>query len=468
MKSHLRRVALAVALCLALAPAPASATTSQPAIDAAVAASIPYFQGLQDSTTGLYVTGGTSPSMDWVNSALAAAGEAAADQTSGASPDARAAYIAQWGSPSFPAANVVTEYERAALNAYAAGIDPARVSKTQNLIAGVTGMYLPANPGYYGVLNNFNGTIFALLTFNEVGETTTGDVRVPDSVRDELVDVIRRNQHNDGGWDWPKAEGIPARLAATSDIDMTGSALAALCGAGVTTSDPDVAAGIAFLSGKLLDGSGGFDYFWGAPNVNSNGWAVQGLNTCGVDPQGVGFTTTSGHTPIDFLVAQQLGGGGFRYSASGSTPNAYGSVDAVRALAGAGFTAEPPTPSSGPKWVADSGFDTSPSVSGRLALIVDDGSGTLKVCRVSVSPQATTTTLGAVLDEALTGTAPANCVTGVAPAAPSTGTVEQVNGVPTTPTPNKWKLSIDGATETNASRSDTIELGDTISLRYVP
>ena len=60
------------------------------------------------------------------------------------------------GAPTWPEGGVATDFERGALLAYAAGIDPARVSKRQNLIAKVASSYQPANPGYYG--ETFNAT----------------------------------------------------------------------------------------------------------------------------------------------------------------------------------------------------------------------------------------------------------------------------------------------------------------------
>ena len=84
----------------------------------------------------------------------------------GAETDARTWYRKLVGNETatkWPEKAIATEYERAALNAYAAGIEPARVSKTQNLIAGILSFYQPEHPGYYGEPEVFEGTVFGLL-----------------------------------------------------------------------------------------------------------------------------------------------------------------------------------------------------------------------------------------------------------------------------------------------------------------
>ena len=63
----------------------------------------------------------------------------------------------------------------ATLISYAAGIDPARVSKRQNLIAKVASYYQPSTPGYYG--STFNATVFGLLALADA--KTTGGVQRP-------------------------------------------------------------------------------------------------------------------------------------------------------------------------------------------------------------------------------------------------------------------------------------------------
>ncbi len=171
-----------------------------------------------------------------------------------------------------------------------------------------------------------------------------------------LARLCESNQHDDGGWNFSKAEGDPDALAAPGDIDMTGAAMAALCVSGVPKTDPAVAKAKNFLKSKLINNSGALDAMFGA-NTDSNGWAVSGLNACGINPQTGDFLTRAGKTPVDFLIAQQFKpGGGFKYLPTDTTPSAYASIDGLRAVAGGGFATAPPTPATAgtPRWARSS------------------------------------------------------------------------------------------------------------------
>jgi hypothetical protein len=458
MPSPTRRLALiAVGICGLMVPATASATSSKAAIEASVSSGVTYLKSVQLTSGGF--------ESDWDLDSLAAAGVAAANvKKTGAETDARTWYrklVGDETATKWPAKAIVTEYERAALNSYAAGIDPARVSKTQNLIAGIASYYQPESPGYYGPPENFNGTVFAVLALADT-KTTGGIQRVPNVLFKKSIEVIEKNQHTDGGWAWEKAEGSETKLKAAAEPDMTGAAMAALCNAHVENTSGVIKKGEAYLKSLLTASSGAFSSEFGV-NTDSNAWAVQGLNACGIEPQGTEFTVASTKkTPIDFLISQQLTGGGFRYLTTGSTVNEYSSQDAVRALAGAGFTVAPPTPTEGlERWYAESGFSLEGAESS-LTLIVNNESSALKVCSVSVAPKAATTTLAKVLEAAEAESAPAGCVSGHASEG---GAISQINGYPT-PAKALWDYSIDGGAEKQATLTTEIHLGDTIYLRY--
>jgi hypothetical protein len=448
----------------ALAPAAAHATTTPAALATSVTNATTYVKGLQDPTTGAFASSGLSN--DWAFSALAPAGVAAVDllpppPNNVTSKNARKVYRDFLSPASWPGTGSppVTDFERVTLNAYSAGIDPARVAATQNLIADIASYWQTASPGYWGTPGNFNGTVFGLLALAGA-KTSAGAQRVPQALLNKSVTTVRANQHTDGGWNWQKAEGVPAQLAAVSDIDMTGAALASLCVSGAANTDSAVVAGKNFLKGKLVNASGAFNSSFGA-NTDSNGWGVQGLNACGIANQGADFTTAAGKTPIDYLVSQQLAGSGFRYT-TGSTPNAYASIDALRAEAGGGFSATPPVPTTvgEPRFVASTSFVS--GTTSKLAVIVDDGSATLKVCSVSVAPTTATTTLGAVLTAAVSTSTPAGCVTG---SSPSSGVITTINGV-SNAGGSTWKAGIDNGTAAAANTATVVSLGDTISLKY--
>ncbi|MFE6780852.1 hypothetical protein ACFVFF_01225 [Streptomyces sp. NPDC057680] len=461
-----RRIALAVPAALgafALTTLPAVATSTPAQIATSRTNGVAYLKSLQ-AADGSYA--GSGLSNEWAFSAFAAAGTAVVDVAPGGdtTKNARTVYRNLLSTAAWPSATpVVTDYERGTLNAYAAGIDPARVSASRNLVADTYAYWQTAEPGYFGPSANFNGTVFAALSLGGA-KTQAGTARIPQSLTDAIVTRLRANQHNDGGWTYQKVEGNPTALNTASDIDMTGAAMAALCVSGVPNTDTDVVQAKNFLKGKLVASSGAFNSLYGV-NTSSNGWGVAGLNACGINPQSADFTTASGKTPVDFLIANQYNpAGGFKYKPADTVPSAYSSIDALRAVAGGGFTSAPPVPVTpgAPQWVAQSAFTAGTAT--KLALTVDDGAGGLKVCSVAFTPTGTTTTLGDVLAAATTAATPTGCVTGVTPAS-GTGAVTTLNGKANSGS-NTWKVSVDGSSFAGALREKTINVGDTIALRW--
>lgn len=135
-----------------------------------------------------------------------------------------------------------------------------------------------------------------------------------------------------------------------------------------------------------------------------------------------------------------------------------------RAVAGGGFTTAPPVPVTpgATRWVAQPTFTARTAT--KLALTVDDGAGSLKVCSVSFTPTGTTTTLGDVLAAATGAATPSGCVTRVTPSS-GTGTITAVNGKADSGS-HTWKVSVDGSSIGGALREKTINAGDTIALRW--
>ena len=328
-----RLVAVLAAACTLLYCAPASASSSPGEIKGAISGGVEYLKSQQKTDGSFEGFGG-----EWALTSLAAAHVAPANVKTGAgATDARTFYrdligdTATWPGGSEPP---VADYEAAALAAYAAGIDPARVSDTQNLIAQIVARYQPSAPGYYGEPELFNGTVFALLAL-AAAKTRGGVQRVPQALLEKTVEVVRRNQHTDGGWAFAKAEGNSEALAAPGEAEFTGATIASLCAARVPSSDPAIKSAVKYLEGELDAeplGSGGFESEFGV-NTDTNAWAVEGLNACGIEAQSPEFTTSHGKTPIDFLISQKLPGGGFQFAPEEGVANLYSSQDAVRALA---------------------------------------------------------------------------------------------------------------------------------------
>jgi hypothetical protein len=473
------RVALVTSAAFALIVSTASAS-SNAEIEAAFKKGATYLEKQQLSTGGF--------NSDWDLGALAAAGVAAVNvqgehEKVKDTNNARTWYrrlLSNEESTKWPEKSIPTEYERASLNAYAAGIDPSRVAVTQNLIAGIASYYNKEHPGYYGEPETFEGTIFAVLAFAEA-KTEEGVQRVPQALLEQSATIIENNQHTDGGWNYQKAEGDATVKESAAEPDTTGAALAALCNAGRSPStNESIKKGLTYLKG-LLKSSGAFESEFEV-NTDSNAWVVSGLSACKISPQEEGFTNKeTKKTPVAFLISQQLTSGvseselyGFKYLTTQTAPNEYSSQDAVRSLAGAlkteektekpiGFTAPPPTPTGGAEqWVQSTEFSSSKSTKSSLALIVNNGAGTFKVCSVSIAPGKGTTTLEAVLKAAESASTPKECVTSFK--SESSEAITQINGYPETAAPD-WDVSINGGTEEQAKTSKVIHLGDTIYLR---
>ncbi len=441
--------ALAVTAALIGAP-PAGATSTPQQVSAAVKAGASYLEA-QQQPSGLFES-------DWVLGALAASGQPASGVLPpGGGSDARSAYRALVGSPSSwpgPGASAA-DYERGALNAYAAGIDPARVSAKQNLIARILADYDPAAPGWYGGSEAFTATVSAALALEET-PTRKDKQRIPSALLQKTVTVLEENQHSDGGWTYQKVQGNQAAIESAAEPDETGAVLAALCGAGLTATSSTVNRGVDYLQADLQS-DGSFAAPFGA-NTDSNAWAVQGLTACAINPQESAFTTASGHTPIDFLIGQQLAGGGFVYEAGEASANEYSSQDAVRALAGGTFTATPPKGNGG-QFLYEKAF--TPGTPSQLGVVISTPAA-LEVCAVTIEPTAAKTTLGAVLGAAEAGSEPAGCVSGYAPAT-GKGKITMVDGTTATPG-HSWEVSLDGAKAASAKLSSKVEIGDTIYL----
>ena len=294
------------------------------------------------------------------------------------------------------------DFSRAILLAHAAGLQPTRLSAEQNLLAQLAALY-KADSGSYGS-PTVTGGVFGALAAARAG--------VPRAVLAKSAAFVRAQQHDDGGWTIMLVTS-PANAAAPGDIDMTGVAIGVLCETGATPDDPAVARGIAFLRDKLISATGGFDAMFGA-NADSNAWAIEGLSACGVDAQSAAWTTPAGKTPVDFLLTLQRtsgpNAGSFKWlptDGDDDAPNLYSSQNALRAVAGGTFTADPPARANPGDPVVRPAPTVADGTPVPLALAVDDGHGDVRLCRV-VAPAGVT--VADVLTVAQVASAPLGCV----------------------------------------------------------
>jgi hypothetical protein len=454
MKRTLTALATAAVLgALALAPTAASAA-GQAEIDGAIEAAVTYIRAQQkpnEFEPEAPYTGAISGfGGDWSATALAAAGVDASqvvNPTYGPQSfqDGLLAEYSdpEWtelaGSGQFP--RPATDFERATLVSYAAGLDPARLSAEGNLPAQLAGLWNSAT-GSYGTAST-NGTVFALLALDRTP--------LPAWALAPTVSYLRQNQHDDGGFEYPAAT-TPTAKEGKSTVDMTGAAIAAFCEAGVPAWDPQVARAIAFLH-ENLEEDGGFKYPFGGPNGDTDAWAVSGLNACGIDPQSAEWTTAAGKTPVDYMLSLQIHAVGAESGAFGySEPegaNFYTTQEIVRALAGAAFTAAPRTVRT-PPTVAD-------GTPVRHLLAIRLGGENVRICEVAAPAGAP---LAALLEAAQAGSNPAGCVTSLSVEG---GKVVAVDGVAAPNADEAWLARLDRGNAALAGEQP-VAFGDLVSL----
>jgi hypothetical protein len=454
-----RSLSALCALLVAFAVLPAiAAAANQPEIDAAIdkaAQWLPTQQGPSPFEPAEPYTG-QIPGFggDWSATALAAAGvDSAGVRNLALGPASLQDHLlGEYSSgfwldpPSFDPvfAQPATDYERAVLVSYAAGLDPARLSAASNMPSQIAGLW-NASTGSFGN-PSANGTAFGILALVKTP--------LPGWALEPAVSYLRRNQHDDGGWNYGAATTPPAK-ATPSDPDMTGAAIAALCEAGVPSYDADVAEGVEYIHDRLED-DGGIEAPFGS-NVDTNAWVISGLNACGIDPQGAEWTTTAGKTPVDYVLSLQVttagpDEGGFGYSTP-EFPGVYTTQDALRAIAGAVFTAPPLSLRAVPTVAAGTPVPH--------ALAIEFAPGNVRMCKVTAPAGAPLTE---VLGAAKVGSYPPGCIKSLAV---SGGRVDAIDGVAAANVDESWLARLDrGATA--VAGPQPVGFGDAISLRRGP
>jgi hypothetical protein len=453
MKRHLTALAAAAALgILALAPSASAATSAE--VDGAIEAAVTYIRAHQKPSEvepeAPYTGAISGFGGDWAATALAAVGLDASQVVNptygpqSLQDGILAEYTEEeWtelaGSGPFP--RPATDYERATLVSYAAGLDPARLSADGNLPAQIAGLWNPST-GSFGAPST-NSTVFGILALDRTP--------LPAWALQPAVSYLRRNQHDDGGFEFPAAT-TPAAKETDSTVDMTGAAIAAFCEAGVPAWDPQVARAIEFLHENLGE-DGGFEYPFGGPNGDTTAWAVGGLNACGIDPGSAEWASAAGKTPVDYLLSLQIheagpANGAFGYQEP-SGANFYETQEIVRALAGAGFTAAPKTVRTPPS-VAD-------GTSVRHLLAIRLGGEDARMCEVTAPAGAPLTVL---LEAARAASTPAGCVESLSV---SGGRVVAIDGVAAPNADEAWLVRLDRGAAALAGEGP-VAFGDLVSL----
>lgn len=428
---------------LALVPAPATAATDEE-VDDSVAAALAWVRAQQQPDGSLGSSGGLDSA--WALLGVAGAGLHPADLRLGPSlPSAQDRYRSLWTGPddtawtslSVPQA---TDYARVILLARAAGLDPARLAAGQNLLAKLAAYY---RDGYFtSQASLFNHTLFGLLALAQLP--------VPEWVAERSAAIVEANRHADGGYTSYPVSG-EATYNAESDVDSTGMALAALCGAGRTAADPAVAGGLAFLAAKRAP-SGAIG------NVDSTSWALDGMGACGV-ARGSAAWGADEEATVDWLIGEQLDAGpnaGAWGAAEG--PDPYATQDALRALAAAAFAVEPPARENAgdPVWLPPPAVADGVEVP--VVLAIDAGFGDVRLC-ATVAP--TGATLAEVLAAARAESAPAGCLDTFAY---EDGALARIDGIAANQPDGGWKLSLDAGPESPAA-GQPVGFGEVVGLR---
>jgi hypothetical protein len=387
---------------------------------------------------------------DWAMTALAATGLNAADaSTSLIDPSAQDFYLGDWQA-SGPGGGA-TDAERAILSGVAGGIQTSRLSTgadttRSNMVARVAELFDGEQIGEPGLLND---DIFGVLALHRAG--------APPELLRSIVDYLRTQQKPNGGWTWNASPGAPA------DTDMTGSAVAAFCAAGIGPGDADLDQAIALLHTLQDPATGGFiappEAFGIGVNTDTTSWVTSGLIQCGIDPQSAEWTTAQGKTPLDYLVSMQRPDGHFDWTEE-FAGGAFETYSSVRPLAGEAFSAAPPVRLDGVSPAVRPAADVPDGTPVPITLVIDHGPGAddVRMCRVDIESGSS---LDTVLADAVATSVPAGCVAdfagGVGP-----GGLISVNGVAET-AGYEWRSAVNGSAPTAGSEAP-IGFGDLLFL----
>lgn len=227
------------------------------------------------------------------------------------------------GAPSIPTDYLKTisgtsaiEYEAPILAITATGNDPRTFGSTD---------YIAALESYHtqnqlGDPNALNDDVFGMLALISAG--------VNDNVVSDSKSFILANQNANGGW--------PFTLSSASDSNITAAAITALIADGVPASDSHITSALAYLK-TAQNSDGGFAETVGNPSdSDSTSWAIWALDAAGISPAS---WSVSGHSPIDFLSANQTASGYFAPTQSNTTETSFSPIStAYAAIALAGKT----------------------------------------------------------------------------------------------------------------------------------
>ncbi|MDD5591199.1 MAG: prenyltransferase/squalene oxidase repeat-containing protein [Dehalococcoidales bacterium] len=277
---------LAALLLASVFTTPVAAADSYPLLvtDSEIANALDYLIGEQntDGSIGSFVDSA------WVTMAIAAVGEDPHDwQTDGNS-------IVDYLATNSGSASSSTDYSRMILAIVAAGEDPFNFGG-RDFISLLEGTYDGSQMGEETLINDDAFGIMALVSAGY----DTGP-----SVISDAVDYILTNQNTeDGGWGF--------NVGGDSDVDMTAACTMALIAAGESETYSAIIDALGYIESTQAD-NGGF-LSWGSTNADTDSWGISAIAAVGEDPDGSGWTSGNGNSPVDDLLTYQQTSGAFYF-----------------------------------------------------------------------------------------------------------------------------------------------------------
>lgn len=202
----------------------------------------------------------------------------------------------------------LTDVERACLALASAGVEP-RDFNGRNLVAEINANI--ASDGHIG--DSISEHIWGVIALKAANE----------SLPSGSLAWLKSVQNTDGGFSFSAGSG--------SDPDDTGSALQAMIISGAAPDDASVDRAVKYLAYCQAD-DGGFKWNADFSNTASTAWAIQGIAASGRDAGSSDWQTSSGKTPIQYLMDSQQPDGHIKYTSTSDSKPAWMTAESIPAL----------------------------------------------------------------------------------------------------------------------------------------
>jgi hypothetical protein len=296
-------IALAAAMASPIM-APAMAADSYPleTTDPEVADALDYLRGEQatDGSIGSFVDSA------WVAMAIAASDEDPHDWQEGGNS------IVDYLAANAGSAGSSTDYSRMILAIVASGEDPTNFGG-RDFVSLLEGTYDDTSQ-QIGDESSLNDDAFGIMALVAAGQSQGSQIIT------DAVSFLIDNQNGDGGWGYS--------VGSDSDVNMSSAVIMALISGGELASSGPLVGALAYI--KSTQQAGGGFLYWGSTDAETDSWAINAIVACGEDPNGAGWRSTVGNTPVDDLLTYQQAGGEFYFQ--DGLPGAWPSQTTAKAI----------------------------------------------------------------------------------------------------------------------------------------